>query len=54
MTCTKSESSARNLYWDVAKGALMSLVVLGHLAQVYLEKVGGGGGRSLRLRRSCV
>ena len=24
------------------EGVLMSLVVLGHLAQVYLEKVGGG------------
>ena len=32
----------RDPYWDIVKGLLMSLVVLGHFLQLYLKNAGGG------------
>lgn len=49
----RPQPHVRDPYRDFVKGSLMSLVVLGHFAQAYLEKVGGGG-RSRRLRRSSA
>ncbi len=37
--------------WSTLKGALITVVVIGHFCQLFVYRDGAGGGYTMRLRR---